>query len=139
MITGAKDYAAVGYNFQMAAILATAVAIFPVSFIWAFSKPILRLLGQDASVASRASLYLQILIPSILTFAVRQCVQTWFQVQRIVKPFTVNAAIMAIASVPVTYICVKKLDYVGGALATTCLTLLQGTLDISYIIYSGMC
>ena len=122
----------------MASILATAVAIFPVSFIWAFSKPILVFLGQDVEIARRASVYLQILIPSVLTFALRQCILSWFQVQRIVKPFTINATIVAIASVPLTYVLVKKLDYVGGALAMTILTVLHVFLDTAYVYFSGI-
>ena len=136
-MTGAKDYASVGYNFQMAVILATSVAICPVSVVWAFSKYILMFFGQDEDVSRRASMYLQVMIPSILTFSLRQCLQTWFQVQGIVKPFTVNSAIMAVVSLPLTYICVKKLDFLGGAVATTCITLTQSVLDTSYVFFSG--
>ena len=121
----------------MALILTLSVAIFPISFVWAFSKPVLLLLGQDEAVASRAALYLQISIPSILVFGIRQCIQAWCQVQRIVKPFTLSAGLATIVSVPLTYICVKKLDYVGGALATTLLTLMQACMDVGYVTLSG--
>ena len=121
----------------MALLLSLAIAIFPVSAVWAASKPLLVFLGQEPNVASRASLYLQVLIPSILMFSIRQCVQAWCQVQRIVKPFTVNAIISTVISVPMTYVCVKKYDFVGGALATTILNLVQAGMDVGYVYVSG--
>ena len=138
IIAGAKDYAAVGYNLQMALILSYAIALFPVSVIWLFSKPILICFGQDDEIASRASPYLQLLIPSVFMFATRLCIQTWCQAQQIVRPFTVNAAIVAAISIPLTRTLVLQMDYLGGALAATLLMTIQFLLDVSYVYFSGV-
>ena len=135
--TGAKDYATVGYNLLMALILSNATAIFPISVIWFFSKPILIFFGQDVTVAARGAPYLQILIPSIFMFAIRQCIQTWLQVQGIVKPFTVNAAITAILSVPLSWLLIVKMGYLGGALAVTIVSVINFFLDMGFVYFSG--
>ena len=119
-------------------MLSYATAIFPVTIVWSFSENILVFFGQDPEVASRAASYLHILIPSVFAFATRSCIQCWCQAQQIVKPFTVNAAIVAIISVFLTKILVQRMDYLGGALATTCIMVIQALLDVSYVYISGM-
>ena len=55
-----------------------------------------------------------------------------------VRPFTVNALLVAAASFPVTWALVRALDYKGGALATTATTTFQFALDVGYVVFSGV-
>ena len=135
---GAKNYEAVGYHFQCALLMTYTAALFPVTVLWLFSKPVLVLLGQNDTVSSEAATYLHILIPSVFAFGSRQCIQTWCQAQRIVRPFTVNALLVAVASFPVTWALVRAMDYKGGALATTATTTFQFALDLGYVLFSGV-
>ena len=113
---GARDYEQVGYHLQCALFLTTITAVFS-SFIWGFSKYLLILLGQEPLISHNAAAYLQILIPSLFFFAYRATIQAWCTIQQIVRPFTLNAAITAVFSIPLNYYLVKNMGYLGSAIA----------------------
>lgn len=135
---GAKDYATVGYNFQCALLLATAIGIFPVSVIWIFSKSILIFLGQEETVSTDAAKFLFIIVPSIFTFAYRQCIQIWCQAQGIVRPFTYNAFAIFVLSIPITYYLVRSDGFIGGAIAQIIITTMMCLFDAGYVFFSGV-
>ena len=134
---GARDYATVGYNFQCALLLATAIGIVPVSVIWIFSRSILLFLGQEETVSTDAGKFLTIIVPSIFTFAYRQCIQIWCQAQGIVRPFTYNAFAAFVFSMPITYVLVRRDGFVGGAVAQIIITTMMFGFDAGYVICSG--
>lgn len=135
---GARDYATVGYNLQMALMLSMAIGIFPISVLWLFSQYVFGLLGQEPGVSADAARFLIIIIPSVFTFAWRQVIQIWCQVQGIVRPFTVSALIAFVLSTPITFIMVKAYGFIGGAWAQTIITTVQFLMDSGYVTCSGV-
>ena len=133
---GAGEYKTVGYLLQAALALCGIVSV-PIAVLWATSDPILRLLGQTERVSQGAAAYLHVLIPVVFAYAARECVQTYMQVQKVVRPFTVNAAITAVAAAALNFILVVRVGYLGGAIATLLTAILQLGLDVGYIIISG--
>lgn len=134
---GSRNYATVGYNVQAALLLSTAIGIFPISFIWIFSKSILLFLGQEESVSVNAGTFLIIMVPSIFTYAYRQVIQIWMQAQGVVRPFTINAIIAFMLSTAITWGLVSKYGFIGSAWAQTVITSLMFALDAGYVICSG--
>ena len=146
---GARDYEQVGYHLQCAIVLTTITATFS-SFIWGFSKYLLILLGQEPLISHNAAAYLQILIPSLFFFAYRATIQAWCTIQQIVRPFTLNAAVTAVISIPLNYYLVKHIGYLGSAIATSvrpsscflsksCTTAAVSVCRLSHVLRSLLC
>jgi len=134
---GAKDFSAVGYHLQCALILSTCTAVFS-SLIWIFSKYLFIGLGQELLLSDHAAAYLIILIPSLFFFAFRATIQAWCTIQSIVRPFTYNAAITALISLPLNYLLVKRIGYLGSAISISLYTTINFMLDCSFVYFWGV-
>ena len=132
---GAKEYYSVGYNLQMAVMLTLVTAIFPVSVVWALSEPILVLLGQEMELARLAARYLQVLIPSLFSYALLQCLMIWLQIQHVVTPLTVASLVVAAINVPTNWILVSEVGYLGGAISSSLIISLNLALSIAYVLH----
>ena len=73
---GAGDLANVGYSLQCSCLLCLVLFVFPCSLIMGLGAPLLKLMGQEPAVAEDAGVYLWILLPAVLLFGWRWCLQT---------------------------------------------------------------
>ncbi|KEH26966.1 MATE efflux family protein [Medicago truncatula] len=82
---GAQQYHMVGIYTQRA-MLATTIVSIPLSFIWAYLKPILIILHQDKTIATQAQLFARYSIPSLSANGLLRCIIKFLQTQNIVFP-----------------------------------------------------
>ena len=134
---GAGHYAAVGHNVQMALLLSIVAAIVPVSF-WVFSEPILVFLGQERALASLAGKYLWLLIPSLYSYGFQQCLMVWYQVLHVVRPLTVASLVVSVLNVPLNWLLVSHVGYLGGALSVSAILTLNVALNVGYMYVAGL-
>lgn len=82
---GAHKYEMLGVYLQRSTVLLMATGI-PLAVIYAFSRPILILLGQSEEIAKYASVFVYGLIPQIFAYAANFPIQKFLQSQSIVAP-----------------------------------------------------
>ncbi|OAY86005.1 protein DETOXIFICATION 40-like [Ananas comosus] len=82
---GAHKYEMLGIYLQRSTVLLTATGI-PLAVVYAFSRPILVLLGESPEIAEAASIFVYGLIPQIFAYAVNFPIQKFMQAQSIVAP-----------------------------------------------------
>ncbi|KAG1347349.1 putative protein DETOXIFICATION 40 [Cocos nucifera] len=82
---GAHKYDMLGIYLQRSTILLMATGV-PLAVIYAFSRPILVLLGQSPEIAKAASIFVYGLIPQIFAYAANFPTQKFLQAQSIVAP-----------------------------------------------------
>ncbi|XP_010275892.1 PREDICTED: protein DETOXIFICATION 41 [Nelumbo nucifera] len=82
---GAKKYAALGIICQKAIILHLGAAVI-LSFVYWFSGPILRAIGQSDSIADNGQVFSHGLLPQLYAFAIYCPLQRFLQAQNIVNP-----------------------------------------------------
>ena len=133
---GAKNYANVGYSLQCSCLLCLVLFVFPCSLIMGLGAPLLKLTGQEPAVADDAGVYMWILLPAVLLFGWRWCLQTASMVVKVVRPFTVNAFLTCIVAITLTAVLVPRFGLLGAAAATTLYYLFNGVLDA---VYSTSC
>lgn len=76
---GAHKYDMLGIYMQRSTVLLTATGI-PLAVIYAFSRPILILLGESPEIAKAASVFVYGLIPQIFAYAANFPIQKFLQV-----------------------------------------------------------
>ncbi|VVB12142.1 unnamed protein product [Arabis nemorensis] len=82
---GAHRYEMLGIYLQRATIVLALVGL-PMTLLYAFSYPILLLLGEPKTVSYMASLYIVGLIPQIFAYAINFTAQKFLQAQSVVIP-----------------------------------------------------
>ncbi|GMP51908.1 hypothetical protein CsSME_00017953 [Camellia sinensis var. sinensis] len=82
---GAKKYGAMGIILQRAVILHVGAAIL-LTFLYWFSGPILKAIGQTDSIAEEGQIFARGLIPQLYAFAISCPMQRFLQAQNIVNP-----------------------------------------------------
>uniref|UniRef100_A0A453GR62 Protein TRANSPARENT TESTA 12 n=1 Tax=Aegilops tauschii subsp. strangulata TaxID=200361 RepID=A0A453GR62_AEGTS len=82
---GAHKYDMLGTYLQRSAVLLCCTGI-PLAAIYAFSEPLLVLLGQSPEIAHAASIFVYGLIPQIFAYAINFPIQKFMQAQSIVLP-----------------------------------------------------
>ena len=127
-----------GYALQCALLMIFLLSI-PISVVFALGRPIFKLLRQPVEVSNNAGNFLLILIPTTFLFGARNCFQIYGMVKKIVTPFTINSMIVLAFGVPLNYFLIKKIGYLGGAIATTSYFTLSFVLDGGYLLFSGAC
>ena len=129
---GAGDGANVGYALQCSFLLCLLLFVFPCSLILGLGAPLLKLTGQEPAVAEDAGTYLWILLPSVLLFGWRWCLQTAAMVVKVVRPFTVNAFLTCIVAITANAVLVPRFGFLGAAAASTTFFAFNGALDAGY-------
>ncbi|CAN0891333.1 Protein DETOXIFICATION 16 [Linum grandiflorum] len=89
---GAKQYKMVGIHAQRG-MLVLAILSVPISVLWGFTGPVLKILKQDRAISQMAGQSAPWLIPSILPFAILQCQTKFLQTQSITHPQMAGTAL----------------------------------------------
>ncbi|XP_078149977.1 protein DETOXIFICATION 40-like [Carex rostrata] len=105
---GANKYNMLGIYLQRSTVLLMATGI-PLTVLYAFSKPILLLLGESPEIASAAAVFVYGLIPQIFAYAANFPIQKFLQAQSIVAPSAYIAAIMVVVHLVCSWVVVYKL------------------------------
>lgn len=137
---GARRYRAMGVVCQRALVLqfVTAVAI---AFLYWYSGPFLRLIGQTADVASAGQLYARGLVPQLLAFALFCPMQRFLQAQNIVNPVAYMTLAVLVFHVLISWLAVFVLSFglLGAALTLSFSWWVLVALTWGYIIWSPSC
>ena len=114
---GAKRYEMLGVYLQRSAILLTLTGI-PLAVIYAFSEPLLIILGQSPEISHAASIYVYGLIPQIFAYAFNFPIQKFLQAQSIVAPSAYISAGTLLVHLLLSWIAVYKvgLGLLGASL-----------------------
>ncbi|KAG6487793.1 protein DETOXIFICATION 40-like [Zingiber officinale] len=93
---GAHKYQMLGIYLQRSTVLLMATGV-PLAAIYAFSRPLLILLGESPEIAKAASVFVYGLIPQIFAYAANFPIQKFLQAQSIVAPSAyISAAALAV-------------------------------------------
>lgn len=137
---GANKYNMLGIYLQRSTVLLMATGI-PLTVLYAFSKPILLLLGESPEIASAAAVFVYGLIPQIFAYAANFPIQKFLQAQSIVAPSAYIAAIMVVVHLVCSWVVVYKLG-VGLFGASLVLSLSWWVIvgaQFLYIVMSSRC
>ncbi|XP_020261499.1 protein DETOXIFICATION 40-like [Asparagus officinalis] len=105
---GANKYEMLGIYMQRSTILLMATGV-PLAIIYAFSRPLLVLVGQSQDIAKYASIYVYGLIPQIFAYAANFPIQKFLQAQSIVTPSAVISACTVGAHILLSWVVVYEL------------------------------
>ncbi|KAK8946748.1 Protein TRANSPARENT TESTA 12 [Platanthera zijinensis] len=105
---GAHKYGMLGIYMQRSTVLLTAVGI-PLAVAYAFSRPLLILIGQSPAIASAASVFVYGLIPQIFAYAANFPIQKFLQSQSIVAPSAYISTAVVVLHLLLSWIAVYRL------------------------------
>uniref|UniRef100_K3ZSL7 Protein DETOXIFICATION n=1 Tax=Setaria italica TaxID=4555 RepID=K3ZSL7_SETIT len=137
---GAEKYEMLGVYLQRSTVLLMATGV-PLAVMYAFSEPILLLLGQSPEIAGAAAEFAYGLIPQIFAYAANFPIQKFLQAQSIVAPSAYILAASFVLHVALSWLAVYVLGLgLLGASLTLSLTwwvLVLG--QFAYIVWSPRC
>ncbi|KAG6484404.1 protein DETOXIFICATION 40-like [Zingiber officinale] len=105
---GAHKYELLGVYLQRSTVLLMATGV-PLAVIYAFSRPILVLLGESPEIAKAASIFVYGLIPQIFAYAANFPIQKFLQAQSIVAPSAYISGATLVMHLVVSWLAVYKL------------------------------
>ena len=137
---GAKQYHMLGIHMQRAMFVLLLVSI-PLAIIWANTRSILTLLGQNAAIAAEAGQYARFMIPSIFAYGLLQCFIRFLQTQNIVFPMVLCSGVAALLHILVCWALVFKsgLGSRGAAVANSISYWVNVVLFALYVKLSPSC
>ncbi|KAJ3672393.1 hypothetical protein LUZ60_007114 [Juncus effusus] len=137
---GAKKYKSMGITCQRAFILHFIASIL-LSFLYWYSGPFLRLIGQKADVAAAGQVYAHGLIPQLIAFAFYCPMQRFLQAQNIVNPVAIISTAVLIFHIVISYLAVFvfKFGLFGAALTLSLSWWVLVLLTWLYILFSQSC
>ncbi|KAJ4838070.1 Protein DETOXIFICATION 41 [Turnera subulata] len=137
---GAKRYSAMGILCQRAMVLQLGAA-FLLSFLYWFSGPALRAIGQSDDIAATGQIFARGLIPQLYAFALNLPLQRFLQAQNIVNPLAYIAIGVLLFHTLLTWVVVFVLDYglLGAALTISLSWWLLFILTMIYTVLSPSC
>lgn len=137
---GGHRYEMLGVYLQRATVVLTLTGI-PLILVYAFSKPILLLLGESKSVASAASVFVYGLIPQIFAYAVNFPIQKFMQAQSIVQPSAYISLATLFLHLLLSWIAVYKigLGLLGASLVLSLSWWIIVVAQFVYILMSEKC
>ncbi|KAM5588682.1 hypothetical protein ABKV19_006911 [Rosa sericea] len=137
---GAHKYDMLGIYLQRSTILLMATGI-PVMFIYIFSKPILIALGESATIASAAAIFVYGLIPQIFAYACNFPIQKFLQSQSIVFPSAYISAAALVVHVVLSWVVIYKLGWglLGASLMLSFSWWIIVVAQFVYILLSPRC
>ncbi|KAM3365733.1 hypothetical protein ACQJBY_015418 [Aegilops geniculata] len=137
---GAEKYEMLGVYLQRSTVLLMATGV-PLAAMYAFSEPILLLLGQSPEIAGAAAEFAYGLIPQIFAYAANFPIQKFLQAQSIVAPSAYILTASMALHVAMSWVAVYRLGLgLLGASLTLSLTwwvLVAG--QFAYIVLSPRC
>ncbi|KAJ6773914.1 PROTEIN DETOXIFICATION 41 [Salix purpurea] len=137
---GAKKYSSMGIICQRAIILHLGAAVL-LTFLYWFSGPVLRGIGQTDSIAQQGQIFARGLIPQLYAFALSCPMQRFLQAQNIVNPLAYMSVSVLLLHTLLTWIAVYVLDYglLGAALTLSFSWWVFVILNALYIVLSPSC
>lgn len=137
---GAKQYHAMGIHTQRAMLVLFLVSI-PLAVIWANTRSLLILFGQEHDIATEAGQYACYMIPSLFAYGLLQCLNKFLQTQNNVFPMMLSSAVTALLHILICWILVFKsgLGPRGAALANSISYWINVLLLVFYIKFSSSC
>ncbi|GLU13864.1 hypothetical protein SLE2022_304740 [Rubroshorea leprosula] len=137
---GAHKYEMLGIYMQRSMILLTATGI-PLMLIYIFSKPILILLGESATIASAAAIFVYGLIPQIFAYAANFPIQKFLQAQSIIAPSAFISAAVVGVHLLLSWLAIYKFGWglLGGSLVLSLSWWLIVGAQFVYILMSEKC
>ncbi|KAB1220004.1 MATE efflux family protein 7 [Morella rubra] len=137
---GAKQYHIMGIHMQRAMFVLLLVSI-PLAIIWANTRSLLIVFGQEDDIATEAGEYAVFMIPSLFAYGLLQCLTRFLQTQNIVFPMMLCSGVTTVVHVLICWILVFKtgLGYRGAALANSISYWLNVLLLVLYVKFSSSC
>ncbi|KAL5079525.1 hypothetical protein RYX36_007946 [Vicia faba] len=137
---GAKQYRMLGVHMQRAMLILMIVAI-PLAVIWANTRSILILLGQDTEISAEAGNYAKLMVPCLFAYGLLQCLNRFLQAQNIVFPMMFSSAVTTLLHLPVCWFMVYKsgLGSRGAAIANSISYWINVTILSLYVKFSPSC
>ncbi|KAI4322551.1 hypothetical protein L6164_022233 [Bauhinia variegata] len=137
---GAHKFEMLGIYLQRSTILLSLTGIL-LAIIYAFSKPILILLGESPRIASAAAIFVYGLIPQIFAYAMNFPIQKFLQAQSIVNPSAYISAATLLLHILLTWLAVYKvgLGLLGASLVLSLSWWIIVIAQFVYIVKSEKC
>lgn len=137
---GAHKYDMLGIYMQRSTILLLATSI-PLMIIYIFCKPILLGLGESASIAAAAAIFVYGLIPQIFAYACNFPIQKFLQAQSIVFPSAYISLGALVVHIVLSWVVVYKLGWglLGAALMLSFSWWLIVVGQFVYILWTPRC
>ncbi|XP_058727690.1 protein DETOXIFICATION 16-like [Vicia villosa] len=137
---GAKQYHMLGIHTQRAMFILMIVAI-PLAIIWANTRSILILLGQDPEISTEAGNYIKSMVPCLFADGLLQCLYRFLQTQNIVFPMMFCAVVTTLLHIPLCWVMVYKfgLGSRGAAIAISMSFWFNVIILSLYIKFSPSC
>nr|AGT17221.1 transparent testa 12 protein [Saccharum hybrid cultivar R570] len=137
---GAHKYEMLGIYLQRSTILLMATGV-PLAVIYAFSRPILVLLGESPAIASAAAVFVYGLIPQIFAYAANFPIQKFMQAQSIMAPSAYISAATLVVHVGLSYLAVYQwgLGLLGASLILSLSWWVIVAAQFVYIVTSERC
>ncbi|XP_074576910.1 protein DETOXIFICATION 40-like [Curcuma longa] len=137
---GAHKYELLGVYLQRSTVLLMATGV-PLAVIYAFSLPILVLLGESPQIAKAASIFVYGLIPQIFAYAANFPIQKFLQAQSIVAPSAYISGATLVLHLVVSWLAVYKLGMglLGASLVLSLSWWIIVAAQFVYIVTSRRC
>ncbi|KAG1347350.1 protein DETOXIFICATION 40 [Cocos nucifera] len=137
---GAHKYEMLGIYLQRSTILLMATGV-PLAAIYAFSRPILVLLGESPEIAKAASIFVYGLIPQIFAYAANFPIQKFLQAQSIVAPSAYISTATVAVHLLLSWLVVYKLGLglLGASLVLSLSWWIVVIAQFVYIVTSQKC
>ncbi|VAH85654.1 unnamed protein product [Triticum turgidum subsp. durum] len=137
---GGHKYDMLGTYLQRSAVILCCTGI-PLAVIYAFSEPLLLLLGQSPEIARAASIFVYGLIPQIFAYAINFPIQKFLQAQSIVLPSAYISTAALVLHLLLSWVVVYKvgLGLLGASLVLSLSWWVIVVAQFAYIIMSPMC
>ncbi|RLM86464.1 protein DETOXIFICATION 40-like [Panicum miliaceum] len=137
---GAEKYEMLGVYLQRATVLLTAAGL-PRAAAYAFSEPILLLLGQSPEIAGAPAEFAYGLVPQIFAFAANCPIQKFLQAQSIVAPRAYILAASLVLLVALSWLATYwlGLGLLGASLSLSLTWWVLVLGQFAYIVWSPRC
>ncbi|KAF6981908.1 hypothetical protein CFC21_000356 [Triticum aestivum] len=137
---GASKFDMLGIYMQRSIVLLMATGV-PLAALYAFSQPILILLGESPEIARAAGIFVYGLIPQIFAYAVNFPIQKFMQAQSIMAPSAYISAVTLVVHVVLSYLAVYKLGLgiLGASIILSASWWIIVIAQFIYVVTSSRC
>ena len=137
---GAHKYDMLGVYLQRSTVLLMATGV-PLAALYAYSRPILVLLGESPEIASAAAVFVYGLVPQIFAYAINFPIQKFMQAQSIVLPGAYISTATLALHVLLSWLVVYKagLGLLGASLVLSLSWWVIVAAQFAYIVTSPKC
>ncbi|VVB06217.1 unnamed protein product [Arabis nemorensis] len=137
---GARQYSSMGIICQRAMVLHLASAVL-LTFLYWYSGPILKVMGQTVAIAQEGQVFARGMIPQIYAFALACPMQRFLQAQNIVNPLAYMSLGVFLLHTLLTWLVTNVLDFglLGAALTLSFSWWLLVVVNGLYIVMSPSC